>query len=37
MIKEKVQERKTSPVNVSTEKDEKRIVSRFKLERARRK
>ncbi|XP_018375003.1 PREDICTED: unconventional prefoldin RPB5 interactor-like protein [Trachymyrmex cornetzi] len=37
MIKERVQECKTSPVNVSTEKDEKRIVSRFKLERARRK
>ncbi|KYQ57176.1 RNA polymerase II subunit 5-mediating protein like protein [Trachymyrmex zeteki] len=37
VIKEIVQESKTSPVNVSTEKDEKRIVSRFKLERAGRK
>ncbi|KAG5333350.1 RMP protein, partial [Acromyrmex heyeri] len=37
MIKERVQEHKASPVNVSTEKDEKRIVSRFKLERAGRK
>ncbi|KAG5306458.1 RMP protein, partial [Acromyrmex insinuator] len=37
MIKERIQEHKASPVNVSTEKDEKRIVSRFKLERARRK
>ncbi|XP_018402430.1 PREDICTED: unconventional prefoldin RPB5 interactor-like protein [Cyphomyrmex costatus] len=37
VIKEKVQESKTSPINVSTKKDEKRIVSKFKLERAGRK
>ncbi|XP_071555284.1 uncharacterized protein Uri [Temnothorax nylanderi] len=38
VIQEKVQESKISPVNdVSVKKDEKRIVSRFKLERAGRK
>lgn len=34
VIKEKVQESKASPVNVTTKKNEKRTTSKFKLERA---